>query len=114
MITNLIHPARRLWAWPLLLILILLIAQCFGDAGRSLLAFDHSLIAGGQWWRLITGCYVHLGWYHLMLNEIGLLVLVLLRSEERRVGQECVSTCRSRWAPRTSKKTQDNTFSRIY
>src|SRR3546814_8966070 len=51
---------------------------CFGDAGRSLLAFDHSLIAGGQWWRLITGSYVHLGWYHLMLNEIGLLVLVLL------------------------------------
>src|SRR3546814_19382582 len=26
------------------------------------------------------------------------------RSEERRVGKECVSTCRSRWAPRTSKK----------
>src|SRR3546814_17054272 len=24
---------------------------------------------------------------------------VSLRSEERRVGQECVSTCRSRWAP---------------
>src|SRR3546814_13650565 len=23
----------------------------------------------------------------------------LLRSEERRVGQECVSTCRSRWSP---------------
>src|SRR3546814_11233020 len=26
------------------------------------------------------------------------------RSEERRVGQECVSTCRSRWAPYPSKK----------
>src|SRR3546814_15207389 len=26
------------------------------------------------------------------------------RSEERRVGQECVSTCRSRWSPYTSKK----------
>src|SRR3546814_7807284 len=24
---------------------------------------------------------------------------VALRSEERRVGKECVSTCRSRWAP---------------
>src|SRR3546814_12966070 len=23
----------------------------------------------------------------------------LMRSEERRVGQECVSTCRSRWSP---------------
>src|SRR3546814_6298200 len=28
----------------------------------------------------------------------------LLRSEERRVGKECVSTCRSRWTPYHSKK----------
>src|SRR3546814_4224816 len=26
-------------------------------------------------------------------------VIVLDRSEERRVGKECVSTCRSRWSP---------------
>src|SRR3546814_12913813 len=26
------------------------------------------------------------------------------RSEERRVGKECVSTCRSRWSPYLSKK----------
>src|SRR3546814_11824064 len=28
------------------------------------------------------------------------------RSEERRVGQECVSTCRSRWWPNHEKKKQ--------
>src|SRR3546814_8866672 len=28
------------------------------------------------------------------------------RSEERRVGQECVSTCRSRWSPYPSKKNK--------
>src|SRR3546814_13940294 len=27
-----------------------------------------------------------------------------VRSEERRVGEECVSTCRSRWSPSPSKK----------
>src|SRR3546814_16840616 len=27
-----------------------------------------------------------------------------LRSEERRVGKECVNTCRSRWSPYHSKK----------
>src|SRR3546814_12368035 len=27
------------------------------------------------------------------------------RSEERRVGKECVSTCRSRWSPDHAKKT---------
>src|SRR3546814_12739119 len=32
------------------------------------------------------------------------------RSEERRVGNECVSTCRSRWSPyHTKKKKQTNT-----
>src|SRR3546814_11522842 len=29
---------------------------------------------------------------------------VIRRSEERRVGKECVSTCRSRWSPSHSKK----------
>src|SRR3546814_17383591 len=29
---------------------------------------------------------------------------MLARSEERRVGKECVSTCRSRWSPSPSKK----------
>src|SRR3546814_16049857 len=29
----------------------------------------------------------------------GLLAAQLGRSEERRVGKECVSTCRSRWSP---------------
>src|SRR3546814_12452681 len=28
----------------------------------------------------------------------------LLRSEERRVGKECVSTCSSRWSPSNTKK----------
>src|SRR3546814_12431929 len=29
---------------------------------------------------------------------------IMLRSEERRVGKACVSTCRSRWAPHNSQK----------
>src|SRR3546814_17462376 len=31
------------------------------------------------------------------------------RSEERRVGKECVRTCRSRWSPYHSKKTHSQT-----
>src|SRR3546814_16594592 len=30
------------------------------------------------------------------------------RSEARRVGKECVSTCRSRWSPLHKKKTRPN------
>src|SRR3546814_16057232 len=49
------------------------------------------------------------------VEEVGLLmggahglaseaVAAQARSEERRVGKECVSTCRSRWSPYHSKK----------
>src|SRR3546814_19892651 len=34
------------------------------------------------------------------------IVLAVIRSEERRVGKECVSTCRSRWSPYHYKKKQ--------
>src|SRR3546814_20611074 len=34
----------------------------------------------------------------------GWRALLVARSEERRVGKECVSTCRSRWSPSHYKK----------
>src|SRR3546814_19910882 len=35
------------------------------------------------------------------------------RSEERRVGKECVSTCRSRWSPYHYKKKNNTTNSAV-
>src|SRR3546814_15635757 len=34
-----------------------------------------------------------------VVDAVGLQRLQRLRSEERRVGKECVSTCSSRWSP---------------
>src|SRR3546814_20632606 len=33
------------------------------------------------------------------MSAVALAAAVTWRSEERRVGKECVSTCRSRWSP---------------
>src|SRR3546814_14815119 len=38
-------------------------------------------------------------WQSLQANEKDLHTDSIKRSEERRVGKECVSTCRSRWSP---------------
>src|SRR3546814_12994657 len=38
------------------------------------------------------------------LESCPLVTILHLRSEERRVGKECVSTCRSRWSPYHDKK----------
>src|SRR3546814_14462878 len=39
-----------------------------------------------------------------MLDRFFDRLVEMARSEERRVGKECVSTCRSRWSPYHSKK----------
>ena len=39
------------------------------------------------------------GQHRNTVGVIGALEVVDERSEERRVGKECVSTCRSRWSP---------------
>src|SRR3546814_18770144 len=43
--------------------------------------------------------------FALVANQSGAknMVIIAGRSEERRVGKECVSTCRSRWSPYHSK-----------
>src|SRR3546814_13120450 len=51
---------------------------------------------------LLTAPLLHGSPAHLGGNAVSLLLLGTLagaRSEERRVGNECVSTCRSRWSP---------------
>src|SRR3546814_20620853 len=40
----------------------------------------------------------------------GLAAKALDRSAERRVGKECVSTCRSRWSPSHQKKNYQYTY----
>src|SRR3546814_18049691 len=35
----------------------------------------------------------------LLSSFLGIYFGIVIRSEERRVGKECVSTCRSRWSP---------------
>src|SRR3546814_17288361 len=37
--------------------------------------------------------------YLFAISSLGVYGIVMARSEERRVGKECVSTCRSRWSP---------------
>ncbi len=71
----------RIWLAPLLLMLLLLATECGGEVVRLALRFDRSAIEAGQWWRLLSGNFVHLGWYHWMLNEIGIAVLVMLCPE---------------------------------
>src|SRR3546814_16072223 len=58
---------------------------------------------------------------HSAAGEIALVRLesilyypAIVRSEERRVGKECVSTCKSRWSPYHYNKKHINTAQSIH
>lgn len=49
-----------------------------GDAGRLWLRYDRDAIAHGEFWRLVTGHFAHLGTSHLLLNLAGLLLVAVI------------------------------------
>src|SRR3546814_18623827 len=64
---------------------------------RNLLAYpDKNLVCGEINGKNSFGAYSgFIDFYY----DTGFAMIADPRSEERRVGKECVSTCRSRWAP---------------
>src|SRR3546814_15295766 len=61
------------------------------DAVAGVRALDRRALRGG-----------HRG-FQVFVQRRQVQVVLVHRSEERRVGKECVSTCRSRWSPYTKK-----------
>ena len=66
------------WQVVALLVVICVIFALFGDIGRETFRYDRLLIEDGEYWRLITGHFVHLGTTHLVLNMAGLVLVWLL------------------------------------
>src|SRR6476646_11449615 len=72
---------RDVWLPPALLILLITLLGLGGEGVRQALSYDRVAIQGGEYWRLLTANFVHLGWWHLFLNALGVVVLVLLCPE---------------------------------
>lgn len=72
------YRSRDVWLPPAALMALLAVLALGGEPVRSALRYDSVAIGAGQWWRVLSGSFVHLGWWHLFLNEMGVLVLVLL------------------------------------
>lgn len=67
-------------ALPLALALFSIVIALGGNAANQALRYQAQAIHNGEWWRLITGNFVHLGLGHLVMNLMGLaLIWALLR-----------------------------------
>ena len=46
--------------------------QALPEPLQATIRYDRDAVAAGQWWRLVSGHFIHLGWSHLALNLAGL------------------------------------------
>jgi rhomboid family GlyGly-CTERM serine protease len=73
------------WGWALLgCCALLLCAEYGGEAARLALRYDRAAIAAGEWWRLISAHFVHLGLEHAALNALGLVMMWALFARDFR------------------------------
>lgn len=79
--TNATYSSLRVWRAPLVVMLLIGLLALGGESVRDSLRWDRSAIEAGEWWRLWSGNFVHLGLWHAFLNALGVLVLVLLCPE---------------------------------
>jgi rhomboid family GlyGly-CTERM serine protease len=73
---------RGRWIWLLGILLVLDVVLGLGDSVGQLLRYDRSAIAAGGWWRLLTAHIVHLDVHHLILNELGLVLMWSLFAQD--------------------------------
>lgn len=66
---------RILWIMGFALIVSVCNLHLLFGAAPSLLVFDLDQVAHGEWWRIITHPFVHVSWYHLVLDYTAVLVL---------------------------------------
>jgi len=73
---------RGRWIWLLAILLAMDAVLGLGDNVNQLLRYDRGAIAAGGWWRLLTAHIVHLDVHHLILNELGLVLVWSLFAQD--------------------------------
>ena len=68
----------RHWLVPIVIITLAVVIAAFGAAATELLKYDRLAIIDGEYWRLLSGHFAHLGPEHLLLNLAGLVLVWLL------------------------------------
>lgn len=57
-----------------------------GDGAAEMLIYRRQAILEGDWWRVVSGHWVHSGWRHLGLNLVGLALVWHLFGDGLRTG----------------------------
>ena len=78
------------WIWLLIMVVLLDGLLALGDSATLGLRYERSAIAAGDWWRLLTAHAVHLDAHHLILNELGLILVWSLFARDYDAVEWCI------------------------
>jgi rhomboid family GlyGly-CTERM serine protease len=82
-LSQLAHLDARAWRAPLVLALVLGAVHVLGAPAREALPYDRAaILAGGEYWRLVTAHFVHHDLPHLAWNLAGLALVAWLFARE--------------------------------
>lgn len=66
---------------------VILIMMCFQWIGPEILRYETESIAKIEYWRLLTGHWVHANWIHFFMNMAGLLLCFALTQTDWNAAQ---------------------------
>ena len=72
---------------PLILLLLCILLQFIQSLHPDWFMFDRTLLAEGQWWRLLTGHLVHTNTAHLLMNGAAVVVLWFVFGQNHLLGR---------------------------
>jgi len=72
------RPSRTWWIPPLAVALISACAAVVGRPANVWCRYERSAVVTGEWWRIVTAHFIHLGWSHMLLNLVGLALIAFL------------------------------------
>jgi rhomboid family GlyGly-CTERM serine protease len=77
------------WQFILLALSMMIVMQLVGP---EYFRFQSDWRSEGDWWRVLSGHWVHVGWIHLLLNALGLIICVSITTPNWSLKYWCLIT----------------------
>lgn len=68
-------PSKASFILALSITSLLFCIQTFSSDTFLLFRYENSVLQTGEWWRLLSGHFIHLSWTHLLLNLAGFFTI---------------------------------------
>ena len=85
------HEVFRQWWFSFAVMVLIVITAFLSPDTINALALIPAKVQQGEWWRLLTGQYVHVGINHTLLNIMGYLIIATAFREDVSPKEEAVA-----------------------